>query len=142
LLLTRDYFGKRTVELAGIIVHPELQKHHLGTQLVSEFIAEERPSGIIAYTRNPALLRAVGHACRSADVLAYDNPEEVAASIPHATLEEDGHIYHMGRYAPTGLYGSFDPASRKYQNVPLDERCKPLKDPINALAIAVETGVN
>ena len=142
MLLTRDYFGKRTVELAGIIVHPELQKHHLGTQLVSEFIAEERPSGIIAYTRNPALLRAVGHACRTADVLAYDNPEEVAAGIPHATSEEDGYVYHKERYAPAGLYGSSDPASREYQGVPLDERCELLKDPVNALAIAVETGVN
>jgi len=109
---------------------------------VSELIAEERPSGIVAYTRNPALLRAVGRACGQANVLDYDNPMELAANIPHATLEEDGHIYHIGRYAPDGLYGSFDPAKRNYRDVPLDERCELLKDEVNALAISVETGVN
>jgi hypothetical protein len=142
LPLTRDYFGKRTIELAGIIIHPELQGYQLGSQLVSELIAEERPSGIVAYTRNPALLRAVGHACGRADVLDCNDPAVLATDIPHATLEDDGQIYHIGRYAPDGLYGSFDPAKRDYRGVPLDERCKLLKDEVNALAISVETGVN
>lgn len=139
---TRDYFGDRAIELAGIIVRPDLQRHHLGRQLVGEFIAEERPSRLVAYTRNPALLRAVGYACRRADVLDYQNPEALARTIPNASLEEDGYIYHVGRYAPNGLYGSFDPAERDYQGVPLNERCLLLTEAANALAISVETGAN
>lgn len=142
LLPTRDYFGNHAVELAGIIVRPDLQKHHLGRQLVGDFIAEERPSRLVAYTRNPALLRAVGYACRRADVLDYQDPEALAEAIPYASLEEDGYIYHVGRYAPNGLYGSFDPAERDYQGVPLNERCLLLTEAANALAISVETGVN
>jgi GNAT superfamily N-acetyltransferase len=136
-----DYFGDRAIELAGIIVHPDIQKHRFGTQLVSKFIAEERPSRIIAYTRNPALLRAVGNACDRADVLDYTDSEVLAATIPHATVEEDGYVYHAGRYAPDGLYGTFDPAIRNYQGVPLNERCRVLRDEVNALAISAETGV-
>lgn len=141
MLPTGDYFGNQAIELAGIIVRPDLQKHHLGTQLVSEFIAEERPSRLVAYTRNPALLRAVGYACHRADVLD-GHTSALAATIPNATQEEDGYLYHIGRYAPSGLYGSFDPATRNYQGTPLAERCRLLKDATNALAISVETGAN
>jgi hypothetical protein len=129
------YFGSHAVELAGIIVHPDYQRHHLGSDLVRDFIGTEQPSHIVAYTRNPALLRAVGHASHSANVLVPSG-----FVIPHATLENDGHSYHMGRYAPHGLYGSFDPARREYNGTPLADQYIHLKDPTNALAISVEIG--
>jgi GNAT superfamily N-acetyltransferase len=127
------YFGSRAVELAGIIVHPDHQKQHVGRDLVRDFVVTEQPSHLVAYTRNPALLRAVGHATRSADILT---PSGLV--IPHATLEDDGHSYHIGRYAPHGLYGSFDPAERDYQGVPLVEQCVYLNDSTNALAVSAE----
>jgi hypothetical protein len=144
LLHIGDYFGGQAIELAGIIIHPDIQKHPLrfGTQLISQFVAEERPSRLVAYTRNPALLRAVGNACHRADVLDYDDPEAVAASIPHATVEDDGYVYHEGRYAPDGLYRAFDPALRDYGGMPLSERCRILQDKVNALAISAETRGN
>jgi hypothetical protein len=139
---TGDYFGNQAIELAGIIVRPDLQKHRLGTRLVSTFIGEEQPSRLVAYTRNPALLRAVGFACGRADVLDYQDPSALTGTIPNATLEEDGYLYHRGRYGAQGLYGSFDPATRDYLGVPLQERCALLSEAANALAISVETGVN
>lgn len=134
-----DYFGNQAVELAGIVIHPDAQGHSLGSGLVSRFIREARPDRLVAYTRNPALLRAVGRACAVADVLTHQDPEAVAASIPYASLENDGNIYHLGRYAPHGLYGSFDPAQNDYNGERLNRRCNYLVDQNNALAISVET---
>jgi hypothetical protein len=112
--------------------------------MVSHYISEARPSRLVAYTRNPSLLRAVGHACRCADVLSYDSGDalELAATIPNATLESDDYLYHVGRYAPHGLYGTFDPAQRNYMGQPLMERAVLLDDPTNALVISVSTGEN
>lgn len=137
---TEDYFGGRAAELAGIIIHPNLQGRSLGSNLVESYVNENRPNRLIAYTRNPALLRAVGHACAVADVLEHDNPEQVVATIQNATLEGDGHMYHRGRYAPHGLYGSFDPATGLYNGQRLIDRCRYLTNQNNALAISVETG--
>jgi hypothetical protein len=123
------------VELAGIIVRPDYQCHHLGTKLITDFIDEQQPSGLIAYTRNPSLLRAVGRACAKPDVLSCDT--EAVSQIPYATLEEDGYGYHVGRYAPGGLYGKSDPADRVYEGRILRERCELLNDKTNALAISV-----
>ena len=140
---TGEYFGDRAIELAGIIIHPSAQGRGIGAEMVNNYISEEKPSRLVAYTRNPSLLRAVGHACRLADVLSYDsNASELAASIPNATLESDGHLYHVGRYAPHGLYGTFDPARQNYMGRPLMERAVLLDDPTNALAISVSTGEN
>lgn len=138
LLPTGDYFGGRAIELAGIIIHPNEQGQSLGSKMVGHFIEGERPKQLVAYTRNPALLYAVGRACDVADVLTHENPQHVVASIPHATLEDDGNLYHLQRYAPHGLYGSYDPAQRTYNGQQLVDRCKYLADPNNALAISVE----
>jgi hypothetical protein len=72
------------------------------------------------------------------DVLVYDDPGITVDHIPHATLGEDGMLYHLGRYAPHGLYGSEDPAERPYNGVKLKERCKELEDKTTALAVLVE----
>lgn len=135
---TGDYFGGRAIELAGIIIHPDQQGKSLGSEVVGHFVKTEQPKQLVAYTRNPALLYAVGRACNVADVLTHDDPERTAASIPHATVEDDGNLYHLQRYAPHGLYGSYDPAQRTYNGRQLAERCKYLADPNNALAISVE----
>ncbi|HEY5695358.1 MAG TPA: hypothetical protein VIQ80_00830 [Candidatus Saccharimonadales bacterium] len=139
MLPTGDYFGGRAAELAGIVIHPNAQGCSLGTSLIESYIADTRPNRLIAYTRNPSLLRAVGHACAVADVLEHQYPHEVAASIPDATLADDNYIYHIGRYAPHGLYGAFDPAQGTYNGQRLDQRCRYVTDPNNALAISVET---
>jgi len=49
----------------------------------------------------------------------------------------DGIAYHIDRYAPTGLYGAFDPAGGGYNDQVLKERCELLTNPNNALAVAV-----
>ena len=136
--LIGDYFGSRAVELAGIIIHPDQQGKSLGSELVAHFVETEQPKQLVAYTRNPALLYAVGRAYGITDVLTHDDPERIAASVPHATVEDDDNVYHLQRYAPHGLYGSFDPAKRTYNGLQLTERCKYLANPNNALAISVE----
>lgn len=135
-----DYFGGRAAELAGIIIHPSMQGRSLGSSLVESYIDDTRPNRLIAYTRNPALLRAVGRACAIANVLEHDDPEQVAETIPNATLKDDGHIYHIGRYAPHGLYGSYDPATRLYHGQRLTDYCRYLTNQNNALSISAETG--
>ncbi len=134
---TGGHFGKAAFELSGIIVHSAMQGQGIGTELVRQFTGDEAAKKMIAYTRNPSLLRVLGEVSSTEDVLVYDKPELVAAQIPHAEIASDGHIYHRGRYAPDGLYGSYDPATRRYNGEVLNERCAQLQDPNNALAVAV-----
>ena len=101
--------------------------------MVREFCDNEHPAYLAAYTRNPALLKAVGAGTRHPTVL---RPSGLV--VPHAQTMTDGHTYHIGRYAPQGLYGSFDPADREYQGQPLKQQCAFLQDPTNALAISVK----
>ena len=138
LPLTRGHFGNQAIELAGIISRPDAQAKGLGTSLVQEFIDVYSPEEMIAYTRNPSLLRVLGNVSRVLDVLEYDSPEHIAARISHASLHEDGILYHLGRYAPHGLYGADDPADREYNGDILKERCTQLKDKNTALAVLVE----
>jgi len=74
----------------------------------------------------------------TSDVLSYESPETEVALIPNATIGEDGNLYHIGRYAPHGLYGGADPAEREYNGVALKERCRLLEDKNTALAVRVE----
>lgn len=90
---------------------------------------------MIAYTRNPALLKALGNACGQLDVLQATDP----TIIPHASVQPDNIAYHIGRYAPHGLYGNSDPADRTYNGTLLKERCKYLHDPTTALAVSTPT---
>jgi len=77
------------------------------------------------------LLRVLGAVARTRDVLARQS-----IALPHATMH-DGIAYHIDRYAPTGLYGAFDPAGGEYNDQVLKERCELLTNPNNALAVAV-----
>ncbi|HSW91214.1 MAG TPA: hypothetical protein VLG09_01040 [Candidatus Saccharimonadales bacterium] len=70
-------------------------------------------------------------------ILQHDNPEEIAATLDHASVGHDGHVYHIGRYGPDGLYGSFDPATRAYGTAALLDQCVLLADKNNALAVSV-----
>lgn len=135
---TGDYFGGKAVELAGLISRPDYQAKGIGTSLVGNYIDTYSPKEMIAYTRNPALLRVLGNVSMTSDVLAYDNPELIAAHIPYATVGEGNILYHIGRYAPHGLYGKEDPADKPYNGVALKERCELLADPNNALAVMVD----
>lgn len=89
-----------------------------------------------AYTRNPAILRIFNQVGDVEDILEHTVAHHRQEDIPHASLHE-GILYHIDRYAPHGLYGSFDPAERPYQDTPLNVRCDLLKNPNNALALAV-----
>ena len=135
---TGDHFGNQAIELAGIISRPDTQAKGIGTSLVQEFIDMYSPAEMIAYTRNPSLLRVLGNVSLISDVLAYESPEDTATRIPHATLHEDGILYHLGRYAPHGLYGTDDPADREYNGNVLKQRCAQLQDKNTALAVLVE----
>ena len=135
-------FGNQAIELAGIIPRPDRQAKGIGTSLVKEFIDEYSPEALIAYTRNPALLRVLGNVGLVSDVIEYESPEQTALLIPHATVGEDGILYHIGRYAPPGLYGADDPADRTYRGVILKQHCKELEDKNSALAVRVELGGN
>ena len=61
----------------------------------------------------------------------------MASELPDASVAADGNIYHIGRYAPDGLYGSYDPSTRDYLGTPLRDRCVMLSDPNNALALSI-----
>lgn len=133
----RSDFGGRAIELAGISVRSEYQKHDAGTQLVGSYIDVYHPEEVTAYTRNPSLVRLLERTTRREDILRHDNPEEVAATLDYATVGPDGHLYHIGRYGPDGLYGSYDPAVRPYGAVALMDQCILLQDKNNALAVSV-----
>lgn len=133
---TGEYFGGHAIELAGIIVDPRDQKHGLGLALVQQFIGQHRPDSLLAYTRNPAVLRIAGQVGDVSDVLTHDDPESVAELFPEPTIH-DGVIYHVDRYAPGGLYGDFDPAERLYNGQVLKQRAVLLQNPNHALAVAV-----
>lgn len=135
---TGDRFGNQAIELVGIISRPDTQAKGIGTSLVREFIDVYSPDEMIAYTRNPSLLRVLGNVSLVSDVLECGSPEDAAARIPHATLHEDGLLYHIGRYAPHGLYGADDPADQTYNGQILKARCTQLEDKNTALAVLVE----
>lgn len=134
MLPTGDYFGSSAVELAGIVAG----KRGAGTELVADFITRNAPTEMIAYTRNPKLLRVLAKTCRVLDVLSHDYPEYIVDKIPHATLANDGHMYHINRYAPHGLYGGHDPADDEYNDRVLKERCVLLQNENTALAVYAE----
>jgi hypothetical protein len=130
-----DDFGGRAIELAGIIVHPADQQRQLGLNLVKQLVAGQLPETIIAYTRNPAILKIIGQVSRTPDVLVQDNPEDFTRQFPETTIDA-GIAYHLDRYAPDGLYGDFDPADRNYQGIALKQRAKLLENPNHALIVA------
>ena len=105
--------------------------------MVQVYAEQHGPERIIAYTRNPMLLRLLGNTSRKLDVLDYSSPHELALTIPHAEVGDDGIIYHIDRYAPEGLYGTFDPADLPYNGEVLKERCQLLENRNTALAVSV-----
>ena len=131
LLHTGDNFGGAAIELAGIIVDPRLQNKKTGGDMVQDFLDANPTDHLSAYTRNPAVLRILGNVARQADVL-------LGLSYPLANVSiHDNIAYHLDRYGPDGLYGSYDPASREYNGRILKERCVLLNEPGNALAVSV-----
>jgi hypothetical protein len=134
---TGDYFGNRGVELAGIIIDPALQNHQVGPDMVRIFIDQFTPDTMTAYTRNPGVLRILGNVSSRHDVLTNENPEEIAEQLAYASVH-NGILYHIDRYGPSGLYGSYDPADRVYNKRVLKERAVLLQNPNNALAVSVD----
>lgn len=128
---TGDYFGNQAIELAGIIVDPAFQHKGTGVTIVQEFMRQQTANHLTAYTRNPKLLRILGTVAGQNDVLARPS-----IGLPYAT-EHDRISYHVDRYAPAGLYGSFDPANDDYNGQILKRRAVLLENPNNALAVAV-----
>jgi hypothetical protein len=124
-------FGDRAIELAGIIIDPAFQEKGTGTDIVKEFVKQQTADCLTAYTRNPRLLRVMGAVAQQEDVLAHQT-----IVLPYATTH-DGIAYHIDRYAPNGLYGSFDPADREYNGQVLKHRAVLLDNPNNALAVSV-----
>lgn len=125
------------IELAGIIVDPRDQQRGLGQKLVAQTLEQYNPDGLIAYTRNPAILKIAGQVSGLSDVLTHSDPALIAGAFPEVTVH-DGILYHIDRYAPDGLYGDFDPANREYGGVPLKERAQLLENPNHALIVAVD----
>jgi len=118
-------------------IHPAYQQDGLGTGFARRIAAETHTQRLIGYTRNPAILKLLAEVSGRHDILDHANPVTVADELPNATLAADGNIYHIGRYAPNGLYVAYDPASRDYLGQPLRERCALLNDPNNALVLSV-----
>jgi hypothetical protein len=98
---------------------------------VREFTRQHPADYLTAYTRNPRLLRVLGAVAQTKDVLARQS-----VALPDATVH-DGIAYHIDRYAPTGLYGMFDPADGEYRGQVLKHRATLLTNSNNALAVAV-----
>lgn len=128
---TGDNFGGAAIELAGIIVDPRLQNKKTGRGMVREFLDSNPTDHLSAYTRNPAILRILGTVARQADILLG-----LSHPLPNVSFHDDI-AYHLDRYGPDGLYGSYDPASGEYNGRILKERCVLLEEPGNALALSV-----
>lgn len=124
-----------------MVFHPEHQNRGHGKEMVEGFIKDEQPEVIIGYTRNPSVVRMLAGATSRGDILAHADPQAIALEVPSATVGPDGHLYHIGRYAPHGLYGSYDPADRplvRGGETSLREICTLLEDPNNALALSID----
>ncbi|MCL2037974.1 GNAT family N-acetyltransferase [Candidatus Saccharibacteria bacterium] len=129
--------GNRAVELSGIVTNPSKQRKGIGLRMVQDFVGTQQPQDLVAYTRNPAILRIMNEVGGVDNVLTSTD----AAVVPEAEISDDGIPYHFGRYVG-GLYGNYDPATREYIGRTLIEQAVALVDPRNALAVAVKVPYN
>lgn len=112
LRFTKDVFGNQAIELAGRVVHPNLQTRKIGSAMLRHFIDLEKPNILTTYTRNPAILNMI---CRVSDqVYPLNNTDldlkAVAENMPYAESAQTGEVYHFNRYGEEGLFRGFDPA--------------------------------
>jgi hypothetical protein len=108
--------------------------------LVRAYVAAERPQRLLAYTRNPGVLRILGDAADIPDVVASTDQALLVSIAPHVEVL-NGAAYHLGRYGVEGLYGGADPADKHYGQQPLVDAYPPLKaNRSTALAVLAQVG--
>lgn len=109
-----------------------------------ELFFKKHPDQLItAYTRNPALIGAMGRAAHVGAYPLVSDPElqRTAAAMPHATTHS-AIAYHVNRYEPGGLFQGFDPADSPatINSPPLKRQFSKLSNIRTALVIAAKTG--
>lgn len=136
--------GGAAIELVGIVIDPKYQGHGLGSELLADFVENQNPDFLTAYTRNPSTVGLLNHYNGTYPLNRVSRLEQIASEMSGAELI-DGAIYHVGRYGNDGLYGINDPAERSLRgdNIPMKERFQQLNEPGNALVLAakMERGV-
>lgn len=112
-LCIRGDFGVDAVELAGRVVHPAFQARGIGRVMLQEYVKEHKVEHVATYTRNPSVLKMIGHVAST--VFPVDDDEVlrgIAVSMENAALLQDGAAYHIDRYSEEGLFQGDDPADR------------------------------
>jgi hypothetical protein len=119
LHFTSDHFGNRAIELAGRVVHPDRQRLGIGTKMLGDFLRAHPAEMLVTYTRNPAVLKMIGHFALAIYPLATDDElAAVAADMTYVT-QADGISYHLDRYDEGGLFQDDDPADGVAATSPL-----------------------
>lgn len=141
----RRYGGRfggspNTHELLGVVVHPGVQQRGLGSLLVRAYVAAEQPRQLLAYTRNPGVLRILGDAAEVPNIVAATDKVLLGSIAPHVEVIDDT-AYHVGRYGAEGLYGGADPADKHYGQQRLVDAYPPLEaNRSTALAVLARLG--
>jgi hypothetical protein len=113
-------------------VHPEHQQRGYGNLMIQAYLIKHQPDFLAVNTRSKITLDLLKKASGLQDVL----DPQVLIPLPGAQIGKDWLPYDMGRY-PDDLYGESDPALLEYNGQPLMERAINLRDPRNALSLAV-----
>lgn len=127
---------------------PAFQSRGIATTAFRDLIKSEKPKYLTAYTRNPALIKAVAEACGLKNTYPFNRDNKLAiiaaARMDNATLYlgDDGEqLFHENRYCipgSAGLYGGDDPAERtlRYDGRSLKDEFTMLEHVGNALIVA------
>lgn len=105
--------------------------------MLDAFLSGHPIDYLATYTRNPAVIRMIGHAAGSLYPL-NDDPtlRQMAEQMEHATMV-GGAAYHINRYGEDGLFQGEDPANLAFATMPtpLKSRYEGLQSVRNALIV-------
>lgn len=137
----RVVFGDRALELGGIVILPEYQQRGIGVEMIRRAVNATDAELLSAFTRNPAILKAMSRVTRNLYPL-MDSPElnRLALEIgaPDAVQVGDA-VYQVSRYGDEGLYRGFDPAERPIQEGMSLKQRYPELERIGAALVVVGT---
>lgn len=113
--------AKSAAELLGIIVASSFRGQKIGEELTKNFVNNEQPTDLIAYTRNPRTASIMNEVAglEGGDIFNYpilDGDKDLIDenSRKRILTFDDGITYDIGRYG-NGLYGGNDPAFDIYR---------------------------
>lgn len=110
--------------------------------MLNQYLQEYPAEYLATYTRNPSVLKMMLRSTRQLYPLVDDDElKHIALDMPHASLGQDGIVYHFNRYDENGLFQSGDPAERSVtpaSGKSLKQLFVGLQDERNALIVSAK----